>query len=550
MALEDPAYAPHSPPYFYGTSKVRVVFDPSAVDEKSPGDAGGRKFSLEEIFAYARINSLYSNDYDTLDGWLKESNLAEFKETPASLYQMQITSSVDIFKQKNTKLFNYEPVPQATVDTFGNTIFVPTSVQDYPTEGLDKQWVIESRFECPSINVYDMDTEALGAGSPGDGRNATPGSERLYTKGIWKGFGSPPAAKEGIFLEIRESFPEFLGLDGDNPIATRGGLADPVGSLIKACGFGNDNKRKLGEIASKRKMYEAIVAVPVKKDGTFYGIERKIFLKQLFNVNNGKPAVAEGDFGSASNIDETSISDMIRKMKKYNIPPQMNFVEFGDIDPFVMYIFEFEHEFSKNDLSLIWQNVMPDISVTAEKQTYSLEHPMGSQFEFYGEGKNAFRPETRWMIFKIKQRARNNHSSISLASDEKGGFNQAVIGATKEKGLFISGESELRYSYNWPYDFCSLVELAKIDVESTFGPEIEIEEIPEEIERVETVTKVFDSNLQQYVETDKRLQETKKESIKQAPRFNDTRVGNPFPQQGTTTGGNGFVGGTTKKTIK
>jgi len=547
MALEDPAYAPHCPPYFYGVSRARVVFDPALADTSlATGDS--RKFSLEEIFGYARINSVYSNDYDTLDGWLRYSTDSIYTNTPASVGQMHITSSVDIFKQKNTKLFNYEPVPQATVDAFGNTLFVPTSVQDYPTEGLDRQWVIESRFECPSINVYDMDTEALGAGSPGDGRNAAPGSERLYTKGIWKGFGSPPTAKEGIFLELRESYPEFLGVDGDNPVASRSGLGYPVGSLIKACGFGNNSKRKLGEIASKRKMYEAVVAVPVKRDGTFYGIERKIFLKQLFNVNNGKPAVAEGDFGSTSNIDETSISDMIGKMKKYNIPPQMNFVEFGDIDPFVMYIFEFEHEFSKNDLSLIWQNVMPDIAVTAEKQTYSLEHPIGSQFEFYGKGKNAFQPETRWMIFKIKQRAKNNYSSISVASDEKNGFNQAVIGTTKQMGLFINGESDLRYSYNWPYDFCSLVELAKVDVESTFGPETE--DIAEETERVETITKVYDRNLQQYIETDKRLQETKRESLKQTPRFNDTRVGNPFPQQGTTTSGNGFVGGTTKKTIK
>jgi len=33
---------------------------------------------------------------------------------------------------------------------------------------------------------------------------------------------------------------------------------------------------------------------------------------------------------------------------------------------------------------------------------------------------------------------------------------------------FNVGGNELPYSYNWPYDFCSLVELAEIEVKDQF----------------------------------------------------------------------------------
>ena len=39
---------------------------------------------------------------------------------------------------------------------------------------------------------------------------------------------------------------------------------------------------------------------------------------------------------------------------------------------------------------------------------------------------------------------------------------------TRFKFKFDIGEKEVEYNYNWPYDFCSLVELAKIDTEIEF----------------------------------------------------------------------------------
>lgn len=200
---------------------------------------------------------------------------------------------------------------------------------------------------------------------------------------IQRGFGkdsSPPKSGEGVYVELRESYPQLVGPDGE-PIDS----SSPTGSLLQKCGF-QTSKQRVGEIASKRTMSEAIVAVPMDKQGNFYKIDPGMFIKQKQNISSGKRAIEVGDFGAKSPIEETSISNMIKKMQKFYFPPSMDFNKnqdvFESIGPFIMYIFDFNHTFDKDDLSHIWQNLMPDISVTAEKQTVILEHPVGSNYEF------------------------------------------------------------------------------------------------------------------------------------------------------------------------
>ena len=57
--------------------------------------------------------------------------------------------------------------------------------------------------------------------------------------------------------------------------------------------------------------------------------------------------------------------------------------------------------------------------------------------------------QLRWMVFKVKQRAASNY------------YKQ--IGSEQEADVPF-------YTYNWPYDFFSMVELASIDAEVTFTP--------------------------------------------------------------------------------
>ena len=174
---------------------------------------------------------------------------------------------------------------------------------------------------------------------------------------------------------------------------------------------------------------------------------------------------------------------MIRKMKRFVIPPHLDFVNNKGVDPFVMYIFEFRHKLTKQDLSYIWQNMMPDISVTAEEAESTIEHPIltGPNLEFFGVDpkvlsakdddestkSSIFPKDIRWMVFKVKQRGKNNYFGTSLTQDDNKGFGLSELDPKGKLG--VSGK-QLTYSYNWPYDFFSLVELGKIETSITFEP--------------------------------------------------------------------------------
>ena len=143
-------------------------------------------------------------------------------------------------------------------------------------------------------------------------------------------------------------------------------------------------------------------------------------------------------------------------MPKFVFPPHMDFVNNTSVEPFAMYIFEFSHRLSQLDLSRIWQNVMPDIAVTAKKETSSVQHLTGPNEFFRG---NKLPHNTRWMVFKVKQRSATNYSKMTEASKDDHNF----------EFNFKGGGSTETYNYNWPYDFFSLVELAKVDSKIGIG---------------------------------------------------------------------------------
>ena len=72
-------------------------------------------------------------------------------------------------------------------------------------------------------------------------------------------------------------------------------------------------------------------------------------MKQKSNLDKNNKALMAGDFGVPNDIGETSITEMITKMKKFSIPPQMDFLNNPNIKPFVMYLFEFTHALDKQD---------------------------------------------------------------------------------------------------------------------------------------------------------------------------------------------------------
>lgn len=243
---------------------------------------------------------------------------------------------------------------------------------------------------------------------------------------------------------------------------------DVAGSLVDICGFQPSTER-IGELADEKEISEAIVMipfvdVPIDSDAVasttnvmgrnFFKISKGLFNYTRRNIEAGKPAIiAGGEYNVAKDIPETSVSQMIQRMKKYNLPPQLDFLTYplkSGEDPFVMYIFEFHHTLDKQDLADIWQGLMPKIGHKAEKDADIISHEMNPTELF--EAKK-LPGDVRWLTFKIKRKANINYYSVTADSKDDDRF----------RFDFQFGEKPPEYSYNWPYDFFSLVELAQIE---------------------------------------------------------------------------------------
>ena len=168
-----------------------------------------------------------------------------------------------------------------------------------------------------------------------------------------------------------------------------------------------------------------------------------------------------------------TIVDQVEAMERYVFPPTLDFVKNKSIDPFAMYIFEFEHKFDKNDLSHMWQNLPPKVGRVAEESTSVIAHNLLAN-ELMGDWKTLmnmvqsdasfdieemFTPmndKVQWMVFKVKQKAKSNYYD--------------ALSGKEEEAIAANIPS---YTYNWPYDFCSIVELAKLDSEVQLGGRVE-----------------------------------------------------------------------------
>jgi len=128
-----------------------------------------------------------------------------------------------------------------------------------------------------------------------------------------------------------------------------------------------------------------------------------------------------------------------------------------------MYIFEFEHKLTRKDLTDMWQNLPPDIGTSFKANTVSIQHQMLEKefFKFEDEVPD----ELRWKVFKVKQRAEKNYFNKirkSVWHEKRQSFSR--YGNTEG-----SRDHDSIYSYNWPYDFFSLVELVKMETDVSIG---------------------------------------------------------------------------------
>ena len=144
-----------------------------------------------------------------------------------------------------------------------------------------------------------------------------------------------------------------------------------------------------------------------------------------------------------------------------------------------MYVFEFSHELTKQDLADIWQNLPPELGEVHETAEATVSHALFAE-EFLGKGADPKKTQNgiernivselsdlpsdiQWMVFKVKKRAKTNYFEKMFERNESRDTEQTTNFTVDSTGK----KSDV--SFNWPYDFFSMVELIKLDAEIEFS---------------------------------------------------------------------------------
>ena len=408
-------YFENTPCYFYGDSVVRCSFTPNQ----------SRKYTASEIIAGMNYTNFNKDNFAIKNNAISLSSSADYLNDLASeLY------GTEYFKNaKNTVLDSVKigitKIPKVTFDQRGNA---ETVQQSNELSGYDAI-SIATRYETPIFNF----SSSIPVGKAG---------------GIWTSYNENQIAGQGIYLEIQESFPSYRN-------SSKTVSQTLTGSLIRVLGFDSKNTSKqLGQLADQKLISEAIVAIPIKKDGTRYDLDYSNYNFDEFSL----PSLST--FYALKPVDAKP-SDSVRKMinttKKYVMPPHLDFNNNPNVRPFAMYIFEFEHYLDKQDLARIWQNVMPKVAQNHEIVSSEIEHELKP-----GEILQSIDEEVRWVVFKIKRRAEYNYYSVTADTQDDTRFNyNFTVGNSNTS----TKNSDLPYSYNWPYDYFSLIEVGQMDAE-------------------------------------------------------------------------------------
>jgi hypothetical protein len=300
-------------------------------------------------------------------------------------------------------------------------------------------------------------------------------------------FGNPdPGTGQGSF-ESAEDAVKFAIKQLQQLIPSADTMVDDLVKLDPL----NDWNQKIGEVAENKVIREAVLAIPftVTKEGE---MQRYTFPQQWVEYAlTGDLEALPGAEGvnweeGGKIIPSQTVVNQVRAMNKYVLPPHLDFIN-NNTTPCVMYVFEFEHTLNKNDLINIWQNLPPKslMDVAEPLDTVSsIDHPLFIN-DFFGvsNGAKTFnfpKTDVRWQIFKVKQRSPNFYPDMTLdqtdnllpdvniineiSSDAANllGLNPQIK-AKSFKPVKAGMVGVSSYGYNWPYDFFTMLELARLE---------------------------------------------------------------------------------------
>ena len=432
--MSDPAHAPYTPPYFYGKATVDLEYTNTVDDTPQP--------SLAQIFN--SITASYSNNLSNIPSTIYDtgsdgSPLSTWVDTGSAAIStmMHVSSSLNLFGLKTGVLASLG---------LGAATTSPISISEAEDPSNLDRWVISTKFETPVLNFrhYTDDSKA---------------------RGMWNGYGNiPDYSSQGLKITIRDTDP---AIQNAYESSNEESLLDVMFSNIST------RQKSVGQLPDdyEKSISECIIAIPFLRNAPAAGdippglemvkpsdlAPRMLDDRVYFKIQNGHTSTA------------SSIADLRKKMKKFVFPPRFDFANNPNLPPVVMFAFEFTHKFTRQELQDIWQGVMPDISLNVEPEVSTLEipsdpgHLMSDYWNLMTNFTNLPHKQSRtindlqWMIFKVKQRAKNKYSNITEDTTDN------PITMAKQN----IDNSDHVYSYNWPYDYCSLVELGKVSVAPT-----------------------------------------------------------------------------------
>jgi hypothetical protein len=354
---------------------------------------------------------------------------------------------------KNKQMFDQLGATDATSTSSNSSQFmtIEAGVDLFNFDSNTEQWVINTKCEFPVHNVFDEEGNPLDALYP-DGTDGSAGTAAGdVNRGVWHQF-SP----------LRESKLK-LGVVGPDLTNNR-----ESGSLAQACGFETEQKT-ISQIASSAKLKEYLVVIPFVTnecdEETFFHYPIDEFERAYAAIPTGNPqptALAT----SAIQTRSTTLTDSLARQRELILPPTLSYMakrdnldkrleqeDYGPIlPPFAMYVFEVEQTLSQEDLSKWWQGVLPSAGEKASFEKFNISHDIKageiiSPSVLNNDLFNGKLPkEMRFKIFKAKYRRNLTYNEVknnSLYGDE-------LVNST--------------IGYNYPHDFYSLIEMAKVDL--------------------------------------------------------------------------------------
>ena len=300
------------------------------------------------------------------------------------------------------------------------------------------QWIINTKCEFPVHNFVDNGAgEPVAALYPDGTEDNQIGEAGDCNRGVWHQFSSN--TNSGLKLLVR----------GPDTTTNR-----TTGSLAAACGFETEQK-VVSQLADSTMLKEYVVVVPF--------VTNECDEETLFHYPMGEFERAYSKIGEDR---ESSLTKMLSTMREVILPVKFNFMdkrvaagkrleqdEYGPVlPPFAMYIFEFNQELNQSDLSRWWQGVLPEVGSKLSLENFSISHKIENG-EIISPAvlnndlfKGKLPKNLRFKVFKAKHRGNLNYSEM------------------KNKSIYGTEPNNLVFGYNYPHDFYSLVETAKVEL--------------------------------------------------------------------------------------